>query len=61
MDETQQMEQMQQQLRNLQELLNKQQEDMAAAALTRQTNTMVMTVRGPPCMEKATSFDSYAK
>ena len=34
---------------------------MAAAALTRQMNTMVTTVRGLQCLERATSFDSYAK
>ena len=61
MSETEQIEQMQQQLQTLQDLLNKQQADMAAAALTRQTNTMVTTVKGPPCLEKVTSFDSYAK
>ena len=55
------MEQMKQQLRTLQDLLNKQQEDMAAATLTWQMNTMLTTIRGPPCLEKATSFDSYAK
>ena len=52
MSETEQIEQMQQQLQTLQDLLNKQQADMAAAALTRQTNTMVRTVKGPPCLEK---------